>query len=61
MTPKRLLKAMLLPVVMLFAFQVAVAQNRTVTGKVTDSKDGSPVAGASVSYTHLTLPTKRIV
>ncbi|MEY2811242.1 MAG: hypothetical protein RI991_237, partial [Bacteroidota bacterium] len=34
MTPKRLLKAMLLPVVMLFAFQVAVAQNKTVSGKV---------------------------
>ncbi|MEY3178990.1 MAG: hypothetical protein RJB42_1231, partial [Bacteroidota bacterium] len=49
MTPKRLLKAMLLPVVMLFAFQVAVAQNKTVSGKVTDGKDGSPVAGASVA------------
>lgn len=48
MTLKRLLKVMLLPAVMLFAFQVAVAQNRTVTGKVTDSKDGSPVVGASV-------------
>jgi len=49
MTPKRLIKAMLLPVVMLFAFQVAVAQNKTVSGKVTDGKDGSPVAGASVA------------
>lgn len=49
MTPKRLLKAMLLPVVMLFAFQVAVAQNKTVSGKVTDGKDGSPVSGASVA------------
>jgi len=48
MTLKRLLKVMLLPVVMLFALQVAVAQNRTVTGKVTDAKDGSPIAGASV-------------
>ncbi|MEN9950995.1 MAG: hypothetical protein RLY85_1747 [Bacteroidota bacterium] len=49
MTSKRLLKAMLLPVVMLFAFQVAVAQNKTVSGKVTDGKDGAPVSGASVA------------
>ena len=48
MTLQRLLKVMLLPAIMLFAFQVAVAQNRTVTGKVTDAKDGSPIAGASV-------------
>ena len=48
MTLKRLLKVMLLPAIMLFAFQVAVAQNRTVTGKVTDAKDGSPISGASV-------------
>ena len=49
MTPKRLLKAILLPVVMLFALQVAVAQNKTVSGKVTDGKDGAPVSGASVA------------
>jgi iron complex outermembrane receptor protein len=49
MTPKRFIKAMLLPVVMLFAFQVTFAQNKTVSGKVTDSRDGSPVAGASVT------------
>ena len=48
MTPKRLFKAML-SVAMLFALQVAVAQNKTVSGKVTDGKDGSPVAGASVA------------
>jgi iron complex outermembrane receptor protein len=48
MNLKRLLKVMLLPAIMLFALQVAVAQNRTVTGKVTDAKDGSPIAGASV-------------
>jgi hypothetical protein len=40
MTPKRFIKAILLPVVMLFAFQVSIAQNKTVTGKVTDSRDG---------------------
>jgi hypothetical protein len=49
MTPKRFIKAMLLPVVMLFAFQVTFAQDKTVSGKVTDSRDGSPVAGASVT------------
>ncbi|MBM3444851.1 MAG: SusC/RagA family TonB-linked outer membrane protein [Bacteroidetes bacterium] len=48
MTPKRLFKAML-SVAMLFALQVAVAQNKTVSGKVTDGKDGSPVVGASVA------------
>jgi TonB-linked SusC/RagA family outer membrane protein len=32
----------------LFSFQLLWAQTKTVTGKVTDSKDGSPVAGASV-------------
>lgn len=29
--------------------QVSLAQNKTVTGKVTDSKDGTGIAGASVS------------
>ena len=33
---------------LLFSFQLLWAQTKTVTGKVTDSKDGSPVAGASV-------------
>ncbi len=34
---------------MLLAAQVSFAQNRVITGKVSDSKDGSPVAGATVS------------
>ena len=41
----------------LFQFAVivtAMAQNRTVTGKITDSKDGSILAGASVSATGTT-------
>ena len=38
----------ILPAVMLMAFQVAFAQTKTVTGRVTDAKDGSPVSGASV-------------
>jgi TonB-dependent starch-binding outer membrane protein SusC len=57
MTPKRFIKAILLPVVLLFAFQVSFAQNKTVTGKVTDSRDGSPVSGASVSAKGINLGT----
>ena len=57
MTPKRFLRAILLPVVMLFAFQVTIAQDKTVTGKVTDSKDGSPVAGASVTVKGINVGT----
>ena len=49
MTPKRFMRALLLPVVMLFAFQVTFAQTKTVSGKVTDIRDGSPVAGVSVT------------
>jgi iron complex outermembrane receptor protein len=48
MTFKRFFQAVL-PVVMLFAFQVTFAQNKTVTGRITDVRDGSPVAGATVT------------
>jgi TonB-linked SusC/RagA family outer membrane protein len=48
MTFKRFFQAFL-PVVMLFAFQVTFAQNKTVTGRITDVRDGSPVAGATVT------------
>jgi iron complex outermembrane receptor protein len=44
---KKIIRHLLLPIVFLIT-QVAFSQNRTVTGKVTDSKDGSAVAGASV-------------
>lgn len=47
MSFKKLLKLVVLPAMLLIA-QQSYAQDRTVTGKVTDSKDGSPVAGASV-------------
>jgi iron complex outermembrane receptor protein len=47
MSFKKLLKIVVLPCLLLIA-QSLFAQERTVTGKVTDSKDGSPVAGASV-------------
>lgn len=47
MSAQKLLSA-LFSVVLVFVLQVSFAQDRTVTGKVTDSKDGSPVSGASV-------------
>ena len=57
MTPKRFMRALLLPVVMLFAFQVTFAQTKTVSGKVTDIRDGSPVAGVSVTAKGTTVGT----
>lgn len=45
---KKIFKHFLLPAVFLFIATVAFSQNKIVTGKVTDSKDGSAVAGASV-------------
>jgi TonB-linked SusC/RagA family outer membrane protein len=49
MTLKRLLTVagMVLSMLLVMA-QLGFAQGKTVTGKVTDGKDGSPVAGASV-------------
>src|SRR6266513_756163 len=44
---KNLLKRVILPAFLIIS-QFAIAQNKTVTGKVTDSKDGLPVVGASV-------------
>ncbi|MBL7731061.1 MAG: carboxypeptidase-like regulatory domain-containing protein, partial [Chitinophagaceae bacterium] len=47
MSARKLLSA-LFSMVFVLSLQTAFAQDRTVTGKVTDSKDGSPVSGASV-------------
>ncbi len=47
MSARKLLPAFLLATLTLL-FQITSAQDRTVTGKVSDSKDGSPVLGASV-------------
>ena len=47
MTPKQLLAIIALPVMLLCSVAV-YAQNKTITGKVTDSKDGAPISGASV-------------
>ena len=47
MSAKTLLSALLFTV-FFFVLQSSYAQDKTVTGKVTDSKDGTPVVGASV-------------
>jgi TonB-dependent starch-binding outer membrane protein SusC len=47
MSAQKLLSA-LFSVVFVCVVQVSFAQDRTITGKITDSKDGSPVSGASV-------------
>ena len=57
MTLRRLLKGMLLPV-MLLAGTLAMAQETVlVSGKVSDSKDGSPLIGVSVSVKGTTAGT----
>lgn len=47
MSMKRLLYVIFTPVFLLLTLSL-LAQDRVVTGKVTDSKDGTPVVGASV-------------
>lgn len=49
MTLKRLLTASTMLLLTLVFALSAFAQQRVVSGKITDSKDGSPVAGASVT------------
>jgi iron complex outermembrane receptor protein len=48
MSAQKMFSALFSLVFVLF-LQISFAQDRTVTGKVTDSKDGSPVSGASVT------------
>lgn len=48
MSAQKLLSA-LFSIVFVCIVHASFAQDRTVTGKVTDSKDGSPVSGASVT------------
>ena len=48
MRKKRLLARTPVLLCMLLATLFSYAQNKTVTGKVTDAKDGSPLAGVSV-------------
>lgn len=49
MTFKRLLKSIALPVLLTILTQSLFAQNKVVSGRVTDSKDGSPIPGVSVT------------
>jgi iron complex outermembrane receptor protein len=52
---KNLLKVSCLALLCFVFVLPAMAQNKTVTGKVTDSKDGSPLIGASVSVKGTTI------
>ena len=45
---ERLLKAIVFPCLLLFSL-TAFSQEKTITGKVTDPKDGSPMVGVSVT------------
>src|SRR5688572_14250372 len=53
---KRLLHAIFMPVFLTLSLSL-LAQDRVVTGKVTDSKDASPVAGASILVKGTTVGT----
>ncbi len=48
MKPKRLFVRIVIPLLLLLASPALFAQNKTISGKVTDSKDGSPLSGISV-------------
>lgn len=45
---KNLFKSFVLPCLLLVLTQQSFAQGKTITGKVTDAKDGTPVVGATV-------------
>jgi TonB-dependent starch-binding outer membrane protein SusC len=48
MKRKRLLAGLAIPLLLLLSFTSVLAQNKTISGKVSDSKDGSPIPGVSV-------------
>jgi TonB-dependent starch-binding outer membrane protein SusC len=48
MTCRKFTQLVLLPMLLLFGFQVAFAQDRVVTGRVTDSKDNTGIPGVNV-------------
>ncbi len=49
MNVKILLRVIVMNLILLLSSQFIQAQDKTVSGKVTDSKDGTPVVGASVT------------
>jgi TonB-dependent outer membrane receptor, SusC/RagA subfamily, signature region len=57
MSFQKLLKATGI-IMLVLAAQISYAQNKTVTGRVTDSKDGTPVRGASVTAKGTTTGTQ---
>ena len=57
MPRKTLLKAVVL-CTMLFLSHVSYSQNKVVSGKVTDSKDGSPLPGVTVNAKNSTVSTQ---
>ncbi len=48
MKRRRLLAGLVTPLLILLSFTTTFAQTKIISGKVTDSKDGSPLAGVSV-------------
>lgn len=48
MTTKRLLKRISIPLLLLLCPALLFSQGKTISGKVTDAKDGSPVSGVTV-------------
>src|SRR5688572_668151 len=49
MTLKRLLSQASVLLLLLFSISyAALAQDKTISGKITDSKDGTPIVGASI-------------
>ncbi len=48
MTTKRLLTGILIPLLLLLCPAMLFSQGKTISGKVTDTKDGSPLSGVTV-------------
>jgi hypothetical protein len=48
MTCKKIMKMLVLPLMLLMGISSAFAQERVVTGRVTDSKDNAGVPGVNV-------------
>src|SRR5580692_5436258 len=48
MRKKRLLLRFTIPLMLLLTCSIGFAQNKVITGKITDSKDGSPLVGVTV-------------
>jgi TonB-linked SusC/RagA family outer membrane protein len=48
MRKKRLLQGLTMPLLLLMTCSIGFAQNKVITGKITDSRDGSPLVGVTV-------------